>query len=150
MSYILGTKLVSNKQVRLALTQIFGIGPKKAIWVCDQLGLGDNIKVNNLTWYQIDRISKIVRLNKFLVDSQLRREIQRYIKQLISISCYRGFRHKAGLPLRGQRTHTNAKTCRKLRKVSINQRKSNSNSQRFFIRKNERKRGAGGETKPRR
>lgn len=146
MSYILGTKLVSNKQVRLALTQIFGIGPKKAIWVCDQLGLGDNIKVNNLTWYQINRISTIVRRNKFLVDSGLKREIERCIKRLISISCYRGFRHKAGLPLRGQRTHTNAKTCRKLRKVSItiNQRKKNNNSQRcFFIRKNERKQGAG-------
>lgn len=148
MSYILGTKLVSNKQVRLALTQIFGIGPKKATWVCDQLGLGDNTKVSNLTRHQIDQISTIVRRNNFLVDSELKREIQQYIERLINISCYRGFRHKAGLPLRGQRTHSNAKTCRKSRKVSTNQRKKKNNS-RLFIRKNEGRQDAGKKTKPR-
>ncbi|BDD77345.1 ribosomal protein S13 (mitochondrion) [Marchantia polymorpha subsp. ruderalis] len=118
MSYILGTNLNSNKQVKIALTRIFGIGPKKAIQVCDQLGLSDTIKVNKLTKYQFDQILKIISQN-YLVDSELKRVIQRDIKRLISIGCYRGFRHNAGLPLRGQRTHTNAKTCRKLRYVSI-------------------------------
>jgi small subunit ribosomal protein S13 len=121
MSYILGTNLVPNEQVEIALTRIFGLGPKKAIQVCDQLGLNDNIKVNKLTKYQIDRIIKIISQN-YLVDLELARVIQRDIKQLMNIGCYRGFRHNAGLPLRGQRTHTNAKTCRKFRKVSINQR----------------------------
>lgn len=128
MSYILGTKLVSNKQVRLALTQIFGIGPKKATWICDQLGLSDNTKVSNLTRHQINQISKIVRRKKILVDSELKRGIQQYIKRLININCYRGFRHKAGLPLRGQQTHSNAKTCRRLIKNSIDQRKNKNNS----------------------
>lgn len=150
MSYILGTKLVSNKQVRLALTQIFGIGPKKATWICDQLGLSDNTKVSNLTRHQINQISAIVRRNKFLVDSELKREIQRYIKGLININCYRGFRHKAGLPLRGQQTHNNAKTCRRLRKVSTDQRNKNNNSNsRLFIRKNGGRQDAGKKTKPR-
>nr|BDW36483.1 ribosomal protein S13 [Hyophila propagulifera] len=121
MSYILGTNLVPNEQVEIALTRIFGLGPKKAIQVCDQLGLTDNIKVNKLTKYQIDRIIKIISQN-YLVDLELARVIQRDIKQLMSIGCYRGFRHNVGLPLRGQRTHTNAKTCRKFRNVSINQR----------------------------
>nr|UQV94684.1 ribosomal protein S subunit 13 [Haplopteris ensiformis] len=147
VSYILGTKLVSNKQVRLALTQIFGIGPKKATWICDQLGLSDNTKVSNLTWHQINWISKIVRQKKKLVDSELKRDIQQKIKRLINISCYRGFRHKAGLPLRGQRTHSNAKTSRKLR-ISINQHKKKNNL-RFLIRKNRGRQDTGKRTKPR-
>nr|YP_009745595.1 ribosomal protein S13 [Andreaea wangiana]QIH30038.1 ribosomal protein S13 [Andreaea wangiana] len=121
MSYILGTNLVPNERVEIALTRISGIGPKKAIQVCDQSGLNDNIKVNKLTKYQIDQIIKIISQN-YLVDSELARVIQRDIKQLMSIGCYRGFRHNAGLPLRGQRTHTNAKTCRKFRNISVNQR----------------------------
>ncbi|KAH9556533.1 hypothetical protein CY35_07G034100 [Sphagnum magellanicum] len=112
MSYILGTNLMSNEQVEIALTRIFGIGFKKAIQVCDQSRLNDNIKVNKLTKYQIDQIIKIISQN-YLVDSELERVIQRDIKQLMSISCYRDFCHNAGLPLRGQRTHTNAKTYRK-------------------------------------
>ncbi|PTQ37848.1 hypothetical protein MARPO_0055s0103, partial [Marchantia polymorpha] len=87
-----------------------------SIQVCDQLGL--SIKVNKLTKYQFDQILKIISQN-YLVDSELKRVIKRDIKPLISIGCYRGFRHNAGLPLRDQRTHTNAKTCRKLRYVSI-------------------------------
>lgn len=118
MSYILGTNLNSNKQVKIASTRIFGIGPKKAIQVCDRLGLSDNIKVNKLTKYQFDQIIEIMSQN-YLVDSELERVIQRDIKRLISIGCYRGFRHNAGLPLRGQRTHTNAKTSRKSRYISI-------------------------------
>nr|YP_010881211.1 ribosomal protein S13 [Pellia neesiana]WIA66959.1 ribosomal protein S13 [Pellia neesiana]WIA67000.1 ribosomal protein S13 [Pellia neesiana]WIA67041.1 ribosomal protein S13 [Pellia neesiana] len=118
MSYILGTNLNSNKQVKIASTRIFGIGPKKAIQVCDQLGPSDNIKVNKLTKYQFDQIIEIISKN-YLVDSELERVIQRDIKRLISIGCYRGFRHNAGLPLRGQRTHTNAKTSSKLRYISF-------------------------------
>nr|YP_009277451.1 ribosomal protein S13 [Psilotum nudum]AOH05921.1 ribosomal protein S13 [Psilotum nudum] len=119
MSYIPGTKLVPNKQVRIASTQISGIGPKKAIQVRNQLGIGDNTKVYQLTKHRIDQIIRVIRQNNSLVDSELKREIQPNIKRLISISRYRGFRHKAGLPLRGQRTHTNAKTCRKSRQFSI-------------------------------
>nr|YP_009674915.1 ribosomal protein S13 [Haplomitrium hookeri]QDE12954.1 ribosomal protein S13 [Haplomitrium hookeri] len=118
MSYILGTNSNSNKRVKIASTRIFGIGPKKAIQVCDQLGPSENIRVNKLTKYQPDQIVRIIGQN-YLVDSELERVIQRGIKRLISIGRYRGFRHNAGLPPRGQRTHTNAKTCRKLKHVLI-------------------------------
>nr|YP_009531827.1 ribosomal protein S13 [Leiosporoceros dussii]AXZ70973.1 ribosomal protein S13 [Leiosporoceros dussii] len=121
MSYILGSNSISNKQIKIALIQIFGIGPKKAIQLCYRLGLSENIRVNKLTSYQIDEILKIMSQN-YLVDSELKTVIQRDIKRLISIGCYRGFRHNAGLPLRGQRTHTNAKTCRRFQNVSINPR----------------------------
>jgi small subunit ribosomal protein S13 len=74
-----------------------------------------------LTKYQIDQIIKIISQN-YLVDLELEKVIQRDIKQLMSIGCYHGFRHNAGLPLRGQQIHTNAKTCHKFRNVLINQR----------------------------
>nr|YP_009277423.1 ribosomal protein S13 [Ophioglossum californicum]YP_010439841.1 ribosomal protein S13 [Ophioglossum vulgatum]AOH05894.1 ribosomal protein S13 [Ophioglossum californicum]UTD44887.1 ribosomal protein S13 [Ophioglossum vulgatum] len=112
MSYILGTRSVSGKQVRIASVSISGTGPKRAVKVCDQLGISDSIKVHELTKHEIDKVLGIIRRKHFLVDSELKREIKPNTKRLISISCYRGFRHKAGLPLRGQRTHTNAKTCR--------------------------------------
>jgi small subunit ribosomal protein S13 len=138
MSYILGTKLVSNRGVRIALTEIFGIGPKKALQICSRVGLGDNIEVHQLTKYQIYRINKISSQIS-LVDSELlRREIRIYIKRLITISCYRGFRHKAGLPLRGQRTHTNARTCRRSREVFINRRKKSNDSLGKYIRRGKR------------
>nr|PNR60310.1 hypothetical protein PHYPA_003103 [Physcomitrium patens] len=79
MSYILGTNLVLNEQVEIALTRIFGLDPKKAIQVFDQLGLNDKIKVNKLTKYQIDRIIKIISQN-YLVDLELVRIIQKDIK----------------------------------------------------------------------
>jgi small subunit ribosomal protein S13 len=92
---------VSNEQIEIALTRIFGVGLKKTIRVCDQSGLNDNIKVNKLTKYQIDQSIKIISQN-YLVDSELERIIQRDIKQLMSIGYYRGFCHNVGLPLRGQ------------------------------------------------
>nr|YP_009755803.1 ribosomal protein S13 [Gonatozygon brebissonii]QIQ23080.1 ribosomal protein S13 [Gonatozygon brebissonii] len=117
MSYILGTNLNPSKKVRVALTQIFGIGPNKSLQVCDNLGISDTYFVAQLTKTQIDQMIKRMAL-QFLIDSELRRIIQKDIKRLIHIGCYRGFRHTEGLPLRGQRTHTNAKTSRKL-KISL-------------------------------
>lgn len=103
------------------------------------MGVGDNIKVHELTKHEIGKIIEIIRQDNHLVDSELKREIQLNIKQLINISRYRGFRHKAGLPLRGQRTHTNAKTCRKFGQVF---RKKKDDSPRFFTRHNGGKRSA--------
>nr|BAJ22102.1 ribosomal protein S13 [Cycas taitungensis] len=121
MSYILGARLVPNEQVRIALTKIDGIGPKKATRVCYRLGISDNIKVNELTKYQIDQIEQIIGQDH-VVHWELKRGKRADIERLISISCYRGIRHQDGLPLRGQRTHTNARTCRKFGIVPINQR----------------------------
>nr|YP_009306143.1 ribosomal protein S13 [Corchorus olitorius]AOO95978.1 ribosomal protein S13 [Corchorus olitorius] len=112
MSYISGTRLVDDKQVRIASTKIYGIGPKKAIQVRYRLGISGNIKIKELTKYQINQIEQMIGQDH-VVHWQLKRGERADIERLISISCYRGIRHQAGLPLRGQRTHTNAKTCRK-------------------------------------
>jgi small subunit ribosomal protein S13 len=115
--YILGTNLIPTKPVRIALTQIFGLGPKKAVLVCYKVGLCDTIKVNQLTKSKLDRLIKIITQNEY-IDSELRRLLDKDIKRLINIGCYRGYRHNDGLPLRGQRTHTNAKTCRKHKRLA--------------------------------
>nr|AHA47097.1 ribosomal protein S13 [Amborella trichopoda] len=112
MSYISGARLVPNEKVRIALTKIDGIGPKKAIQVCSRLGISGNIKMNELTKYQIDKMEQMIGQDH-VVHWEFKRGERADIERLISISCYRGIRHKDGLPLRGQRTHTNARTCRK-------------------------------------
>nr|WLW42302.1 ribosomal protein S13 [Haloxylon ammodendron] len=112
MSYISGARLADDKQVKIASTKIDGIGPKKAIQVCYRLGIGDNIKTKELTKYQIDQIEQMIGQDH-VVHWELKRGERADIERLISISCYRGIRHQDGLPLRGQRTHTNARTCRK-------------------------------------
>jgi len=112
MSFILGTRYVPTKKIRVALTQIFGIGSNKANQICDQLGLSDIYKVNQCSKTQIDQIIKLLSQNH-LIDSELVRIIQSDMKRKIFIGCYKGLRHNQGLPLRGQRTHTNAKTSRR-------------------------------------
>ena len=112
MSFILGTRYAPTIKIRIALTKIFGIGLNKSNQLCDKLGISEAYKVNQLTKNQIDQILKIFNQN-YLIDSELIRIIQNDVKRLIHIGCYRGLRHNYGLPLRGQRTHTNAKTSRK-------------------------------------
>lgn len=112
MSYILGTHWKPNTKVVRALTQLFGIGQNKALQICDKLGLSDTMKGNQLTRIQLDQIIQIIS-QRYLIDSELKRIIQNDIQRFIAIGSYRGFRHNDGLPVRGQRTHTNAKTCRK-------------------------------------
>jgi small subunit ribosomal protein S13 len=111
MSFILGTRYAPTKKIRIALTKVFGIGASRANQICEKLGLSETYKVNQLTKNQIDQILKIFNQN-YLIDSELLRIIQNDVKRLIHIGCYRGLRHNEGLPLRGQRTHTNAKTSR--------------------------------------
>nr|AJP33447.1 ribosomal protein S13 [Araucaria heterophylla]QJH91736.1 ribosomal protein S13 [Araucaria heterophylla]QXE43690.1 ribosomal protein S13 [Araucaria cunninghamii] len=112
MSHLLGARLVPNEQVRIALTGIGGIGPKEATRVCYRLGISEDIKVKESTKYQIDQIERIMGQD-YVVYWELKRRKQADIERLIPISRYRGIRHQNGLPLRGQRTHTNARTCRK-------------------------------------
>lgn len=112
MSSISGARLVDDKQVKIASTKMDGIGPKKAIQLCYRLGISDNIKIKDLTKYQIDQIEEMIGQDH-LVHWELKRGERADIERLISISCYRGIRHQDGLPLRGQRSHTNARTCRK-------------------------------------
>jgi len=112
MVYILNTNLKNNKKVRAALCEIYGIGKTLSSQICDQLGFSEKLLVCNLTNYQIQQLSQIITQN-FLIGGDLRRDRRNNKNRLISIGCYRGFRHNIGLPVRGQRTHGNARTAKK-------------------------------------
>lgn len=112
MTYIAGARLEEHKAVRVALTNIYGIGQGKAVQLANQLGISKNVKVHDLTKYQIDQLEELISQNH-VIRWELKRREAKDIKRLISISSYRGIRHQKGLPLRGQRTHTNARTSRK-------------------------------------
>lgn len=107
-----GAISVPDEQVRIALTKMDGIGPQKAMKFCYRLGISGNIKIQELTKYQIDQMEQMISQD-LVVNWELKRGERADIKRIISISCYRGIRHQDGLPLRGQRTHTNARTSRK-------------------------------------
>jgi small subunit ribosomal protein S13 len=106
---IAGVNIPSQKQVGIALTYIYGIGRTTALRVCEGVGLDPARRVNELTDAEIGRIrEKIDREAK--VEGDLRRDVAMSIKRLMDLGCYRGLRHRRGLPVRGQRTHTNART----------------------------------------
>ena len=112
MSYISGARSVPDEQVRIASTQIDGIGPQKAMKFRYRLGISGNIKIYELTKYQIDQISQILSQDH-VVHWEFQRGERADIERLISISRYRGIRHQDGSPLRGQRTHTKKGARRK-------------------------------------
>lgn len=113
MSYISVARSVAEyKQVKIATKIAAGIGRKKAIQVRYRLGISENIKRKELTKYQIDKMEQMIGQDN-MVHWELKRGERADIERFISISRYRGIRHQDGLPLRGQRTHTNARTCRK-------------------------------------
>jgi small subunit ribosomal protein S13 len=124
MLHLFGAKIVPKKQVSIAPTKIGGIGHKEATQVRYRLGISENIKVNESTKYQIDQIEQIIGQD-YVVHGELKRGKRADIKRLIFISCYCGIRHQDGLPLRGQRTHTNARTCRKFGIVPIGAKRKN-------------------------
>lgn len=117
MARIAGVDLPRDKRLDVALTYIFGIGRTRAQEVCDTLGIDRGTKVRDLTEDEAARIRRHIEQN-YRVEGDLRREIQQNIKRKIEIGCYQGIRHRRGLPVRGQRTHTNART-RKGRRMAI-------------------------------
>jgi len=112
---IAGVDLPKNKRIEIALTYIYGIGRATAQKILDQAGVSYDIRAKDLTDDQISRIRDIIDKN-YKVEGDLRREVALNIKRLMEIGCYRGLRHKLGLPVRGQRTHTNARTRKGPRK----------------------------------
>lgn len=112
MVYFLNTNLDQNKKTNLALRGIYGIGKTLASKICNQLGLNENVKLNQLNDVEIERISQLINEN-FYFGTELKQNLHRQKTRLVRISSYRGFRHKQGLPSRGQRTHTNANNARK-------------------------------------
>ena len=117
MPRVLGTDIPDKKRLVISLTYIFGLGNTLAAEVCEKLGLEPNSKAGDLTEADVGRINQLL-TTEYMVEGTLRRQVQNNIKRLISISSYRGFRHRQGLPVRGQRTSTNART-RKGKKRTI-------------------------------
>jgi small subunit ribosomal protein S13 len=112
-----------NKMTKIALTYIYGIGRSLALKVCEQAGIDPDSKINDLTADEVNKIRQLLD-NEYTVEGRLRTETALNIKRLMDIGCYRGLRHRRGLPLRGQRTKTNARTRKGKRKTVANKKKA--------------------------
>jgi len=106
---IAGVNIPTNKRVEIALRYIHGVGPAHAKDICTKVGIASNRRVSDLTETEIIQIRETIDRD-YLVEGDLRREVAMNIKRLMDLGCYRGLRHRRGLPVRGQRTHTNART----------------------------------------
>ncbi len=114
MARIAGINIPDQKHAVIALTAIYGIGKTRAKAVCVAAGIPENVKIRELSEEQIDKLRDEV--SKFTVEGDLRREVTLNIKRLLDLGCYRGIRHRRSLPVRGQRTKTNARTRKGPRK----------------------------------
>ena len=117
MARISGVNIPTNKKIQIALTYIFGIGPKIADDICKNASIEKTKRVNQLSEEEVTKIRELVE-SQYTVEGDLRRKISMNIKRLTDLGCYRGLRHRKKLPVRGQRTHTNART-RKGKAVAI-------------------------------
>ena len=117
MVRISGVDIPNDKHICVALTYIFGIGRSTADKILEELNINKSIKAKDLSEDELIKIREYIE-NNYVIEGDLRREINQNIKRLIEINSYRGIRHKRGLPVRGQRTHTNART-RKGRRKSV-------------------------------
>jgi len=117
MARIAGINIPNHQHAGIALTAIFGIGRARAEAICAAAGVVGSRKIKDLTDAELDRIRESV--TRFTVEGDLRREVSMSIKRLMDLGCYRGHRHRKGLPVRGQRTRTNARTRKGPRKAAI-------------------------------
>jgi len=117
MARIAGINIPNHQHAEIALTAIYGIGRARAQAICSASGVQGSRKIKDLTDAELDRLRE--NLQKLTVEGDLRREVQMSIKRLIDLQCYRGSRHRKGLPVRGQRTRTNARTRKGPRKAAI-------------------------------
>jgi small subunit ribosomal protein S13 len=122
MARIAGIDLPIGKRVEIALTYIFGIGRSKAHSILDRAKVGYGTKVRDLTEDEVGRIRRVITTDE-TVEGDLRRNVGLDIKRLMDIQCYRGLRHRKGLPVRGQRTHTNARTRKGRRRTVAGKKK---------------------------
>ncbi len=109
MARIAGVNIPTNKRVEIALTYIHGIGNTKAKEITTKLGIASSARVQDLTDQEVLQIRETIDAG-YMVEGDLRRTVSMNIKRLMDLACYRGLRHRKGLPVRGQRTHTNART----------------------------------------
>ena len=110
MARIAGVNIPTQKRIEIALRSIYGIGPFKSRQICKALSIPDHRRTYQLTDQEVIQIREMI--EKHTVESDLRREVGMNIKRLVDLGCYRGLRHRRNLPVRGQRTHTNARTKR--------------------------------------
>ena len=108
MARIAGVNIPDNKHLVIALTHVYGIGPTRAAEICDATGLAKDTKVNQLSEEDLDKVRN--EITKYTLEGDLRREVSMNIKRLMDLGSNRGIRHRRSLPLRGQRTQTNART----------------------------------------
>jgi small subunit ribosomal protein S13 len=109
LARIAGVNIPTQKRVQIALTYIHGIGRTKAREICEKTGIPDDRRVSQLTDDEVMRVRELIDAD-YQVEGDLRREVAMNIKRLMDLGCYRGLRHRRGLPVHGQRTHTNART----------------------------------------
>jgi small subunit ribosomal protein S13 len=119
MARIAGINIPNHQHAGIALTAIYGVGRSRATAICVAAGIEPNRKIKDLTDAEMDRLRE--NITRLPVEGDLRREVQMSIKRLIDLGCYRGSRHRKGLPVRGQRTRTNARTRKGPRKAAIKQ-----------------------------
>ena len=119
MPRVIGIDIPDNKRLEVSLTYIYGVGRKLANQIIDELGLNKDMRAKTLNEDQIAELNAILQ-SKYVVEGDLRRQVQNNIKRMIGINCYRGMRHRLGLPVRGQRTRTNARTRKGKRKTVAN------------------------------
>jgi len=117
MPRVIGIDIPDKKRLIISLTYIYGVGPKVAQEIIGKLGLNPDMHAKDLTQDDLARLNSLLQ-SEYMVEGDLRRQVQNNIKRLISIHSYRGMRHRAGLPVRGQRTQTNART-RKGKKKTV-------------------------------
>ncbi|PYT34482.1 MAG: 30S ribosomal protein S13 [Acidobacteria bacterium] len=123
MARIAGVDLPQNKRIEVALTYIYGIGQSRSNRILGKASVGKNIKVKDLAEDEVRRIRDVIQ-EEGQVEGDLRKNVQMDIKRLIDIGCYRGMRHRRNLPVRGQRTHTNARTRKGPRKTVAGKKKA--------------------------
>lgn len=109
MARIAGIDLPRNKRISISLTYIYGVGQTRAHEICEKAGIEEATKTDHLSESEVIKIREVIE-REYKVEGDLRREVNQNIKMLMDIGCYRGLRHRRGLPVRGQRTHTNART----------------------------------------
>ena len=122
MARLMGIDLPRNKRVEVALTYIFGIGRSRARQICQEVGVPDTLRTDALTDEQIAQMRALIE-GSFKVEGDLRREVGMSIKRLTDVNCFRGTRHRKGLPVRGQNTRSNARTRKGPKKTVANKKK---------------------------
>ena len=122
MARIAGVDIPNSKRIEIALTYIYGIGRTSALKILETTGIDPDIRAKDLTEDQVAKLRDEIE-NNYMVEGDLRREVGMNIKRLIEVNCYRGMRHRKGLPVRGQRTKTNARTRKGPAKTIANKKK---------------------------